>query len=271
MNRLKILIKTSRPLGWVLAPLVFMLGYSLLQQELTILSIIQILLLSFPFCIFLYGINDIYDYNSDKINPRKKLLEGIKLDLKYHQFVKKVSKKAALILLLSSVITFNILNFAGMILLLFFSYFYSAPPLRFKEKPPLDSFANGILYFFAPFLLGFSFGGDTFPSINLYLISACVMGIHSFSTIMDYSVDKKIGDTTFAVVYGKKTASIFALLVFSAALLFGRFEKVVVDYYLFFCGFLFLIISIFPSEKIASLFFKLIFIGFIITATIFII
>jgi len=37
----------------------------------------------------------------------------------------------------------------------FFSYFYSAKPLRFKVRPPLDSIANATIYFFGPFGLAF--------------------------------------------------------------------------------------------------------------------
>lgn len=272
IDKLILLIKTSRPLGWIIAPLVFLIGFSFSNTELTFLPIIQILLLSFPYCIFLYGINDIYDYESDKLNPRKKLVEGIKLNPQHHSFVKNISLSIVLLLILVSLLSLNFSNIFGVLILLFFSYFYSAPPLRFKEKPPLDSFSNTMLYFFVPFILGFSFNNSIFTiPLNVYLITICVMGIHSFSTIMDYSVDKKVSDKTFSVVFGKRLASIFAFFVFIPALIFGKFETIAVNYYLIFCSLLFLIISIFPSEKLASLFFKLIFVGFIITAIIFLI
>lgn len=272
MKNLLLLLKTSRPFGWIIAPIVFLIGISSSSAELTFLPILQILLLSFPYCVFLYGVNDVYDYESDRLNPRKKLVEGIKLKPRYHSFVKRVSYTIALLMILTSLFSLNITNILGIFLLLFFSYFYSAPPLRFKEKPLLDSFSNGILYFFAPFVMGFSFN-DTILDIPIktYLITACVMGIHSFSTIMDYSIDKKVGDKTFAVVFGKRMASLFALVIFVLTLIFAKFETAIINYYLIFCTVLFLIISIFPSEKLASLSFKLVFIGFIITTIIFLI
>ena len=150
------------------------------------------MLLSVPYCIFLYGINDIYDYETDKINPRKGdlkgggFLEGIKLEPAYHSYIKRVSFLVISLLFLTSFLTLNIANILGMLLLVFFSYFYSAPPLRLKERPPLDSFTNGIGYFFLPFLLGFSFGEGSIINVGIdvwvgyILLTVCVMGIHAY-------------------------------------------------------------------------------------------
>jgi 4-hydroxybenzoate polyprenyltransferase len=127
-----------------------------------------------------------------------------------------------LLLLLTSFLTLNIANIVGMVLLAFLSYFYSAPLLRFKERPPLDSFANGVGYFFLPFLLGFSFsfsfGGSIINNfdvwVDIILITFCVLGFHAFTSIADYTADKKAGYKTFATVFGKRSAAFFALLTF---------------------------------------------------------
>ena len=44
-------------------------------------------------------------------------------------------------------------------------------------------------------------------------MTAMVMGFHAYSTIMDYNVDKTIGVKTFATIFGKRSASFFALFV----------------------------------------------------------
>jgi 4-hydroxybenzoate polyprenyltransferase len=72
------------------------------------------LLLSFPLCIAAYGLNDIYNYESDRLNPRKGLIEGIKLEPEYHSFVKNVSFIVISLLLLTSFLTLNITNILGM-------------------------------------------------------------------------------------------------------------------------------------------------------------
>ena len=61
MKSLILLVKVSRPFGWVVAPLVFVIGLYYSNSSLTSLSIVQIILLSFPFSVLLYGINDLYD------------------------------------------------------------------------------------------------------------------------------------------------------------------------------------------------------------------
>ncbi len=265
-KKIFLLIKISRPIGWIVAPLVFLAGLHSSNAQLNFFSIFQLLMLSFPLCLAGYGINDIYDYESDRVNPRKKKIEGIVLKPKYHEFVKKSVFFMMFLLALSSLITMNLTNIISMSMLLFFGYFYSAPPLRFKERPPLDSISNGIIYFLAPFLLGHSFGGSIFAfSLKWLLITLFVAGIHSFSTVMDYSVDKKIKVKTFAVVFGKRSASFFALIMSLLALVFGNFNTLI-NYYLVFCGTIFFITLIHPSEKLASLFFKFIFIGFVLGA-----
>jgi 4-hydroxybenzoate polyprenyltransferase len=246
------------------------MGLSYSGGKLTFLPLLQILLLSFPVCILLYGINDAYDYESDSLNPRKGIIEGIKLKPKHHSFVKRTSFIMAILLILSSLFSLNIINVLGMSLLVFFGYIYSAPPLRLKERPPLDSFSNGIIYFFAPFLIGFSFNGTIFDiPMKIYAITACVMGIHAFCTIVDYSADKKVGDKTFATIFGKRLPSLFALIVFIIALLFAEIETKIINYYLLFCSILFFIIFLYPKEKLAYIFSKLVFIGFLIAGTVY--
>ena len=242
------------------------------STTITPLLILQILLLSFPACIFYYGINDIYDYESDKINPRKGFIEGVKLEPQYHPYIKNVAFFVGSLLFLTSFLTLNITNILGMVLLVFLGYFYSAPPLRFKEKPPLDSFVNGIGYFFIPFLIGFSFSssisfnaGKDVLLIGVCLITVFVMGFHSYSTIVDYSIDKKVGDKTFATVFSKRGASFFALLASILALFFANSSilfKPVTYYYFGFCSLLFFITFVFPSEKMARVFFGLLCFGF---------
>ena len=89
MKNFLVLLKTSRPIGWIIAPLVFLVGLSYSGADLSFLPILQMLLLSFPYCLFVYGINDVYDYESDKLNPRKKFIEGVKLKPIHHPLIKK--------------------------------------------------------------------------------------------------------------------------------------------------------------------------------------
>ncbi len=244
-----------------------MLGLTAFGAPLTPVALFQLILLSIPYCILLYGVNDIYDYEADKLNPRKSVPDSIEMETEVFPLMKKLAAIMVTVLFASAFLTLNPTNIVAMSLLLFFSYFYSAPPLRFKERPPLDSISNGILYFYAPVLIGASFGATLFDiPIQAYLITACVMGIHSFSTVMDYNADKLVGDRTFAVVLGKRTASLFALVVFILAYIFSGFQGMIVGYFLILCALLAGIITIIPSERIAKYFFYAIGVGFGVVA-----
>jgi 4-hydroxybenzoate polyprenyltransferase len=223
------------------------------------------LLLSFPLSLFCFGINDIYDYKSDKLNKRKKLVQGVALKPKYHYFVYRHSLISGFLLLISSIITLNITNIIAMSLLLFFVYSYSAPPLRFKEKPPFDSISNGIMVF-STFLLGFSYGSSISDiTLKIYLAAFCVSGVHAYTTIVDYNADKKAKQTTFAIKYGKRTAVIFTLLIFLAAFIFGQFS-LYISFFLIYCIILFSFSLARPSQRLTSIFSKLIYLGCLITA-----
>ncbi len=270
-DKFKLIVKVSRPIAWLVLPVIFIMGMLLSGAKFTFLPLLQIVLLSFPYCIILYGINDVYDYESDKRNVRKGSIQGVVLESKYHSLIKRASFLSAVVVFLSSLVTLNLLNIIIMSIALFLAYAYSAPPLRLKTKPPLDSITNGA-YFIVPFLLGASFG--KFPShllIKIVWVTISVMGVHAFSTIMDYTSDKEAGEKTFAILFGKRTAAVVPFIIFFSELLFAGFGLPVLNYYLLFCASLTLIESFFPSEKLATFFFKLIFLGFFITAAIFLI
>jgi len=226
------------------------------------LPVLQLILLSFPFCIFLYGINDVYDYESDRINPRRKKQSQNPLEPEERKLVKQASVIAFLLLVLSSVITLNPTNMLGMFLLLFSSYFYSAPPIRFKERPPLDSVVNGIIYLLGPALLALSYGANILEVPGrIYLVALSVMGVHSLSTVMDYTPDKQVGYRTFAVVFGKRTAAFATLIAFVVPRLLGNLGPYG-NHYLEFCSILALLLFIFPSEVLAKTLLYTIFLSF---------
>jgi len=144
-------------------------------------------ILSFPYSVFLFGINDINDYDSDQINPRKKtfpITNAIK------RFILVVSVLTAVFLILISALTQNYENIILTTLLLLISYYYSSGPLRFKEIPFFDSFSNGLIFFLV-FSAGYSYGGSAVDiPLKIYFVALCVMGIHGFGTVLDFEARK---------------------------------------------------------------------------------
>ena len=76
MSRLRFLIQVSRPIVWPVLPLVYGLGLHAAHAELTAAAIIQMLLLTFPMNLIGCGLNDIYDYESDRRSPRRRAIWG---------------------------------------------------------------------------------------------------------------------------------------------------------------------------------------------------
>ncbi len=270
-EKLSVLLKTSRPVFWPVLPLVFLAGMKFADAQFSTIAVIQAILLSFPYCLFLYGINDVFDYHSDIINPRKtkQQIYGIVLEKKYRKLVIRLSMFFAGIMLAFSILTLNISNIIAMVTLLIFSYTYSASPLRTKTKPPFDSIWNGIFYFLAPFALGFSFGR---PLLELtpkaFLIALAMAGYHALSTIGDYEVDKKAGDKTIAVAFGKRTTAIIAATCFLLAFIF--IQTAIVKYTLLLITLSGFALIINPSIKLAAIFAKLTYLVFLAVSIVYI-
>lgn len=80
---------------------------------------------------------------------------------------------------------------------------------------------------------------------------------------MDYEVDKKTGDTTFAVAYGKRAAAALPGFIFTLSPLFV--EALSVKIFFVLCALLSFFTAIHPSEKLARLFFLLMYPGAALT------
>ena len=268
LKLLNIIFTISRKIGWIIAPLVFLIGLYYSRAELSVLSGLHIFLLSFPYSVFLFGINDINDYDSDKINPRKKTFP-ITNDIK--RFIIVVSVLTAVFLILISALTQNYENIILTTLLLLISYYYSSGPLRFKEIPFFDSFSNGLIFFLV-FSAGYSYGGSAVDiPLKIYFVALCVMGIHGFGTVLDFEVDKKVGHNTFAVFFGKRVTLLFSMFTFLSAFYFADIGRNFINYYFLYCAIIVFITFVKPVHTVTLNCFKLIFAGFLLTSIIFLI
>ena len=160
-----------------------------------------------------FGVNDVYDYETDRRNPRKiaSSYEGAVLDPAHHSDVLKAAYYSTIFIIFSALVNFRRDNILATILLVLLGWQYSAPPLRLKEVPFLDSLSNGGIVFLAWFC-GFSFSGlsiSEIPSSSIVL-SLCVVGIHALGAVVDSESDSAAGQKTIATALGKRPAAIFA-------------------------------------------------------------
>ena len=67
----RVLFWVSRPLLLIGVPLIFILGVYIAGgslSELPLVGLVQLIVLGFPLNVLLYGLNDIYDFESDQKN-----------------------------------------------------------------------------------------------------------------------------------------------------------------------------------------------------------
>ena len=70
------LIQVSRPILWPVLPLVYFLGMHAADAPMYTTAIVQMLLLTFPMNLIGCGLNDIFDYESDRRSPRRRSIWG---------------------------------------------------------------------------------------------------------------------------------------------------------------------------------------------------
>lgn len=169
------------------------------------IKIREVFLLSIFFLVmynlFIYAVNDYFDFDIDKNNPKK---DGYEInDAKNTTEVIGISIFtfiSALSLLLLSTDTIFIILIS---LCLFFGFFYSAPPFRFKEILFLDSLSN-VLYTLPAIATYYYYAKSLPPFEIIVLLIAWPAAMHLFSAIIDIDSDKKDGVNTTAVFLGKK-------------------------------------------------------------------
>src|SRR5690606_23009227 len=82
---IKALFVSSRPLSWVNTAFPFAAAYLMTTREIDLTLVLGTLFFLIPYNLAMYGINDVFDYESDLANPRKGGVEGALLDPRMHR------------------------------------------------------------------------------------------------------------------------------------------------------------------------------------------
>jgi 4-hydroxybenzoate polyprenyltransferase len=154
-----------------------------------------------PANVFLYGVNDAFDRDIDATNP-KKAASGREVRFRQRRYVSAVVILAGLLVMP----LFTVLPPLGMVALaswLLLSVEYSAPPLRFKTTPLLDSLSNG-LYILPGVAAYAAIAGNAPPAAAVVGGWLWTMGMHTFSAVPDIEPDRAAGIQTTATRLGAK-------------------------------------------------------------------
>lgn len=99
---------------------------------------------SYPANLLVYGINDIFDYDTDKLNEKKSGYESL-IGPEQQQKLRVLIAILNLPFLLLSILP-NPESYMWLIIFVLSSIFYSAAPLRAKSKPVLDTIISALIY-----------------------------------------------------------------------------------------------------------------------------
>ncbi|MFZ6991434.1 prenyltransferase [Curtobacterium sp. RRHDQ66] len=229
-STMRALFTSSRPISWVNTAYPFGAAYLLGSGEhFSILAfLIGVVYFLVPYNLAMYGINDVFDYESDLRNPRKGGVEGALLDKSVH----RTTLWAVVITNVPFLVALVLLGGPWSWLVLAISVFaviaYSAPGLRFKEKPFLDSLTSST-HFVSPAVYGLALAGTHWTG---QLVAVCVafflwgVASHAFGAVQDVLADRAGGIGSVATVIGARATvrlAFVAYVVAGIALLFSAF------------------------------------------------
>ena len=221
-NTIKKLIMVARPLSWPNTAYPFAAGFLLTLGVLPsgwqlATFIIGTLYFIGPYNLLMYGVNDVYDYESDIKNPRKGGVEGMKESRAFHPTILKAVAWTNAPFLLYLFIVSDWPARAVLVLIVFAALAYSLKGLRFKEVPVLDSITSSF-HFVSPLLYGIVLVGFE-PTAWPWLIAFFFWGMasHAFGAVQDIIPDRKGKIHSIATALGARVTIYFSLALYVAA------------------------------------------------------
>ncbi len=205
----------SRPVSWINTAFPFAAAYFLATRSVDWVLVVGALYYLIPYNLAMYGINDVFDFESDMANPRKGGIEGALLPSDYHKPLLWLVTMSNLPILALLVAVGNLNSVLAIGVSTFLMAAYSAPKLRFKERPVLDSITSSA-HFVTPAIVGLSLGEASYSLDILFILAAFFcwgIAAHAFGAVQDILPDRQAGIGSIATVFGAKWTVRFALVL----------------------------------------------------------
>ncbi len=250
MPDFRFLLKVSRPRFWIyifgpyLIGLVAAVNY---KQELLDWRVLVFgLFFTFPANLLIYGINDIFDYETDKLNPKKEGYEALVTPERRGRVITAILITNIPFFAVAATLGVQpIIAFASF---LFYSIFYSAPPIRAKAWPFLDSLFN-VLYIMPGIFAFAMLTGEQPPNAVFIAGGLWTAAMHAYSAIPDIESDRNAKLSTIATVLGTTGTHLFCLAAYigSAVLAYQYLGKISVVIGLIYVGMM--LVSLLGRDK----------------------
>jgi len=218
-------LKASRPVSWINTAFPFAAAYLLVTREVDARLVVGTLFFLIPYNLLMYGINDVFDYESDLANPRKGGIEG---DVVRSRSEARRVHRAIIWSSVVSVVPFmawllsqgSVAARVTLVLVVAGVLAYSVPALRFKDRPFIDS-ATSAVHFVGPLLYALVLTGTPLMGRGVWPIwvafIAWGMASHAFGAVQDVTADRAGGISSVATVIGARATVWCALVLYVAA------------------------------------------------------
>lgn len=213
------LFVSSRPLSWVNTAFPFAAAYLLTTGRIDLTFVLGTIFFLVPYNLAMYGINDVFDYESDLRNPRKGGVEGAVLDTRMHRPTIIASIVTTVPFVVYLVAVGSPLSALVLGISLFAVVAYSAKGLRFKEKPFLDSITSST-HFVSPAVFGLVLAGAVFTPQLWALLGAFFlwgMASHAFGAVQDVTADREASISSIATVIGARATARLSVVLYVLA------------------------------------------------------
>lgn len=208
MEALEQLFWSSRPISWINTAFPFGLTYWLATGDTGATLWLGALFFLIPYNLLMYGINDVFDYESDLRNPRKGGIEGALLNPRWHALTVKAAVWCCVPFVGYLTVVGNSISTGVLYFTIFMVIAYSAKGLRFKEKPFLDSFTSS-MHFVGPMVFALTLAKVNLgePSILIAITAFTLWGAasHAFGAVQDVAADRDGGIASIATVIGARS------------------------------------------------------------------
>jgi 4-hydroxybenzoate polyprenyltransferase len=220
MEAIRQLFWSSRPVSWINTAFPFGATYVFINNRVDLTFIVGTLFFLIPYNLLMYGINDVFDYESDLRNPRKGGIEGALLNKKWHKLT-LWSSTLLCVPFLVYLYSISDLNSALWLTLFVFTVIaYSAPKLRFKERGFLDSLTSSS-HFVGPMIYALALSGVDMSErpVLSSILAFTLWGVasHAFGAVQDVKADREADISSIATLIGAKATVWFAFIAYAAA------------------------------------------------------
>jgi 4-hydroxybenzoate polyprenyltransferase len=217
-SALRSLVGASRPLSWVNTAYPFAAAYYLSGGGVDLALVLGTVYFLIPYNLLMYGINDVFDYESDLRNARKGGVEGVVLDTRLHRLTIWAAVLSNLPFLVALLVLGSVASAAILAVVTFAVVAYSAPGLRFKERPFLDSVTSST-HFVGPAVFGLALADGSFDRTALAALGAFFlwgMASQAFGAVQDIGPDREAGIGSVGTVLGAAATVRLAIGLYAA-------------------------------------------------------